>query len=172
MIINCGIVLLPIGRVGVGMAGRRFAWVGFCSTPEEAAKLCKQYYPRAEIHIDAVAAAMASPLLERWVATGELPADSIEVQGTELQVAVWKKLKAIPRGEVRSYKQIAKSVDKPSAARAVANACGANPVCLLIPCHRVIESSGGLGGYAGGLPMKKRLLTMEGIDCSNLPLCA
>lgn len=172
MKINCGIVLLPIGRVGVGMVGRRFAYVGFCSTPEEAAKACKQHYPKADIHIDAVAAASASPILERWVATGEVPPDSIEIQGTDFQVAVWKKLKAIPRGKVKSYKEVAKSVGKPASFRAVANACGSNPVCLLIPCHRVVESNGGLGGFGGGLPMKKRLLTLEGVDCSKLPLCA
>ena len=68
----------------------------------------------------------------------------------------------IPRGETRSYAWIAKKIGKPRAARAVGAACGANPVPIIVPCHRVIASDGSLGGFGGGLPLKRRLLKLEG----------
>jgi methylated-DNA-[protein]-cysteine S-methyltransferase len=81
--------------------------------------------------------------------------------GTDFQKAVWKKLQAIPFGVTRSYAQIAAATGKPGAARAVGAACAANPIPLLIPCHRVIASNGTLGGFSGGLAIKKALLRAE-----------
>ena len=75
---------------------------------------------------------------------------------------VWREIAKIPRGEVRSYARIAKSLRNPNAARAVGQACGRNPVPLIIPCHRVVASAGGLGGFSGGLKWKQRLLELEG----------
>ena len=83
----------------------------------------------------------------------------MKLEGTEFQIRVWNELKKIPKGETRTYKEIAKLIGKPTAARAVANACGKNPHPITIPCHRVIRSDGGLGGYSGeGGVEKKRLL--------------
>ena len=79
------------------------------------------------------------------------------------RVKVWKVLQAIPYGRVRSYGWVARRVGKPAAARAVGGACGANPMPLLIPCHRVVAGDGSLGGFSGGLGLKKRLLKLEGI---------
>ena len=76
---------------------------------------------------------------------------------------VWEVLQRIPYGRVRSYGWVARKVGKPKAARAVGAACGANPVPLLVPCHRVIAGDGSLGGFSGGLGVKKRLLKLEGI---------
>jgi methylated-DNA-[protein]-cysteine S-methyltransferase len=81
---------------------------------------------------------------------------------TPFQVKVWKALQAIPYGRVRSYGWVARKVGKPRAARAVGAACGANPVPLLVPCHRVVAGDGSLGGFSGGLSNKKRLLKLEG----------
>jgi AraC family transcriptional regulator, regulatory protein of adaptative response / methylated-DNA-[protein]-cysteine methyltransferase len=67
----------------------------------------------------------------------------------------------IPRGQTRSYAQLAKSMGAPRAYRAVAQACGANPIAVLIPCHRVVRTDGSLGGYRGGVKIKRRLLEME-----------
>jgi len=75
---------------------------------------------------------------------------------------VWREIAKIPRGEVRSYARIAKALRNPNAARAVGQACGCNPVPLVIPCHRVVASDGGLGGFSGGLRFKQRLLELEG----------
>lgn len=87
------------------------------------------------------------------VASGHGPL-SLHVAGTNFQLAVWRALLKIPAGAVASYSQVAKSLGAPKAARAVGNAIGANPIALLIPCHRVIQQSGALGGYRWG-PTKK-----------------
>lgn len=87
----------------------------------------------------------------------------LAAQGTEFQRAVWDALAAIPYGEVRSYAEIARVVGKPAAFRAVGQANHNNPVAPFVPCHRVITSDGKLGGYGGGLPLKRRMLALEGV---------
>ena len=88
------------------------------------------------------------------------------MKGTPFQVKVWKYLKTIPKGKVITYKQLAKAIKMPKAARAVANACAKNPYAPKIPCHRVIRSDGTLGGFsaAGGIKAKKNLLKKEGFS--------
>ena len=87
------------------------------------------------------------------------------LKGSKFQVKVWKYLTNIPKGKVVSYLDVAKAINRPKAARAVANAIGKNPYAPKIPCHRVIRSDGSLGGYSGrgGIRMKKKLLKSEGI---------
>ena len=86
------------------------------------------------------------------------------MQGTKFQLKVWKYLKTIPKGKVKTYKQVAIAIKSPKSARAVANACAKNPYAPKIPCHRVIRSDGLLGGYSssGGIKLKKKLLKNEG----------
>ena len=88
----------------------------------------------------------------------------MKLKGTEFQLKVWNQIKKIPKGNVKTYKEIAEIIGNPNSARAVANACGKNPFLIEIPCHRVIRSDGGLGGYSGkgGVDMKKNLLMNEG----------
>lgn len=83
---------------------------------------------------------------------------------------VLERLRAIPRGQVRTYRDIAREIGHPGAVRAVGNACAKNPVPLIVPCHRVVRSDGGLGGYSlrGGTALKRRLLEREGIDVTDL----
>jgi methylated-DNA-[protein]-cysteine S-methyltransferase len=85
-------------------------------------------------------------------------------KGTPFDRSVWKEIEAIAFGESRSYSQIAAKAQSARASRAVGRACGRNPVPILIPCHRVIGSGGKLGGYSGGLPIKRALLDLEGIS--------
>ena len=87
----------------------------------------------------------------------------MKLKGTTLQIKVWKYLKTIPKGQTRTYKQVAIAIKKPKAIRAVANAVGRNPYPIVIPCHRVIRSDGKLGGYSGpgGLKLKKKVLNKE-----------
>ena len=86
-----------------------------------------------------------------------------KLSGTQFQLKVWKYLEKIPKGKVKTYREIAKAVGKPKAFRAVANAVGKNPYPPKIPCHRVIRSDGSLGGYSGkgGIREKRRLLILE-----------
>ena len=85
----------------------------------------------------------------------------LDMRGTTFQKDVWEALLAIPYGETRSYGQLAKQLGRPSASRAVGAANGRNPISIVVPCHRVIGSSGKLTGFAGGLDVKARLLDME-----------
>ena len=87
-------------------------------------------------------------------------------KGTKFQIKVWKYLKTIPKGQVRTYLDIAKAIKTPQAVRAVANAVGKNPYAPNVLCHRVIRSDGGIGGYSGpgGIKTKKKLLKKEGIS--------
>lgn len=86
----------------------------------------------------------------------------LDLRGTPFQVSVWQILSTIPYGETRTYGEIARAVGRPTASRAVGAANGANPLAIIVPCHRVIGSSGSLTGYGGGLPTKKWLLELEG----------
>ncbi|MBI5875921.1 MAG: methylated-DNA--[protein]-cysteine S-methyltransferase [Deltaproteobacteria bacterium] len=86
-------------------------------------------------------------------------------EGTDFQKRVWNILSGIPYGKVLTYKQVAEKIGKPNASRAVGGACGANELPIIIPCHRVIATSGGLGGFSGGLQLKRFLLRLEGVVC-------
>ena len=88
----------------------------------------------------------------------ELPLD---LQATAFQRRVWKELQQIPHGRTRTYSQVARSLGKPKAVRAVARACAANPVSIVVPCHRVIREDGALAGYRWGLSRKEQLLAQE-----------
>jgi O-6-methylguanine DNA methyltransferase len=85
----------------------------------------------------------------------------LDLRGTAFQQSVWRALLEIPYGETRTYRELAARVGRPKAVRAVGSANGANPVALVVPCHRVIATGGRLGGYGGGLEAKARLLAME-----------
>ena len=112
---------------------------------------------------DAVALKKVFDWLDRYFAGFASPFPlPLDPQGTEFQKAVWKAIAAIPRGEVRSYSSIAAAIGRPKAARAVGGACAANPIPVIVPCHRVI-SAGGEGGYTGGLHIKRALLRLEGV---------
>jgi O-6-methylguanine DNA methyltransferase len=86
---------------------------------------------------------------------------TLDLRGTEFQKAIWGALQRIPFGETRSYGEVAEAAGSPGAVRAAGAACGANPVAIVAPCHRVVTRGGGLGGYAGGLELKRRLLELE-----------
>ena len=92
----------------------------------------------------------------------------LNLSGTDFQKRVWKSLLNIPYGKTASYKDIAAMIGKPEAVRAVGGACGKNPVPIIVPCHRVISADGNLGGYSGGLRIKKALLKLEGHSSSEI----
>jgi len=87
--------------------------------------------------------------------------------GTEFQKNVWNALQKISLGETKSYGEIARQIGKPRAVRAVGGACGANPIPVLVPCHRVLAANKKLGGFSVGLDWKRTLLAQEGIKCST-----
>lgn len=119
--------------------------------------------------VDAVGAARSNAVVERAAAelvayyAGELQTFTVpmQAQGTEFQKKVWRAIAAVKCGETITYTQLARTIGSPRAVRAVANACGANPLPLLVPCHRVVRGDGSLGGYALGIELKQKLLTHE-----------
>jgi AraC family transcriptional regulator of adaptative response/methylated-DNA-[protein]-cysteine methyltransferase len=149
----------PIGEVLVAATER-----GICSVKlgDDATALLAEEFSEAERVRDPQALAAAQrAVLEFLKGDGTLAQLPLDVRGTAFQRRVWEALRAIPRGETRSYQQIARTIGAPRAVRAVGSACGANPVALVIPCHRALRSDGGLGGYAWGLERKQRLLAIE-----------
>ena len=149
----------PLGRMMIAATSK-----GICRlTFDDSEASLRRLFPRATIVEDAGALKEliegALEAIERPLAAHQLP---IDVAGTAFQEAVWRELHKIPAGETRSYAQIAAAIGQPTAVRAVGTANGDNHVAVLIPCHRVIRSDGTLGGYAGGLDRKRKLLAAEG----------
>ena len=150
------------GRLIVGMSASGVVWASLRDTDEELLSELVRRFPRAQVQIagtehagwiDGVVAHVEDPH-----GAGAVPLD---MRGTEFQKAVWAELLTIPPGETRSYSQVAGAIGRPTAVRAVAQACGANPVAVVVPCHRVIGADGSLTGYAGGLDRKRALLEGE-----------
>jgi methylated-DNA-[protein]-cysteine S-methyltransferase len=134
-------------------------------------QLLKQQYPKDAVQLSAGARAAsgASRLLGSYFA-GDLRAiDALVVRtgGTSFQREVWAALRTIPAGQTVSYGALAKRLNRPSAMRAVGMANGANPVSIVVPCHRVIGADGSLTGYGGGLPRKRWLLEHEGLRVAD-----
>lgn len=152
----------PIGKVLVGATERGICSVKIGDTAASLERDLRREFPAATIR-------PGDATLGRWVSAltrhleGESPrADlPLDARGTAFQWKVWEALRAIPYGETRSYREVARSIGAPGAARAVGHACAVNPVAVLIPCHRVVREGGGLGGYAYGLGVKKSLLDAE-----------
>jgi AraC family transcriptional regulator of adaptative response/methylated-DNA-[protein]-cysteine methyltransferase len=122
----------------------------------------RREYPEAKI-------ARNQSAFDSWVSTlvrhldGRRPDLNLplDVQATAFQWTVWRYLQSIPYGETRSYSDVARAIGKPDAVRAVARACATNPVCLVVPCHRVVGKDGALTGYRWGVARKQRLLNRE-----------
>lgn len=110
---------------------------------------------------NATTAAIKATLAGR--AVKELPPLDFSA-GTEFQRAVWQAMQKIPAGQTRSYGEIARLIGRPKAVRAVGGACGANPIPVLVPCHRVLAANGKIGGFSGGLDWKRLLLEREGVS--------
>ena len=152
----------PLGRLLVGATDHGVCAVAFGDFDEELLTELRGRFPQAELkQMDreleyAVAAVVAS--LGEHAAAIALPMD---VRATAFQHRVWRELQAIPRGETRSYSEIARAIGSPRSVRAVAAACGANPVAVVVPCHRALGKNGHLTGYRWGVERKRALLEQE-----------
>lgn len=159
-----GLVATVLGRalVAATEAGVAALFLG----DDDAALIAElgQRFPRAGLLRDEAAlAAVLGVIAELAAAPARAAADlPLDLRGTAFEIAVWQALRAIPPGETRSYGQLAAALGKPGAARAVGRACGANPVSLLVPCHRAVGADGALTGYRWGTARKRALLAAEG----------
>jgi AraC family transcriptional regulator, regulatory protein of adaptative response / methylated-DNA-[protein]-cysteine methyltransferase len=122
----------------------------------------RREYSSAQVEAnDLVPRAWVQAIVEQLSSGSRSATLPLDVRGTAFQWRVWRALQAIPPGETRSYSEVAEAIGQPSAARAVARACATNPVCLVVPCHRVVAKGGGIGGYRWGIARKQRLLKAE-----------
>ena len=151
-----------IGSVMVAATDRGLYFVQV-GEPQEMLRALRHEFPLATIG-ERPARAL-KPLLSAALAVASakpLPADlPVDIRGTAFQWRVWRALTRIPRGQTRSYSDIARAIGSPSSVRAVARACATNPMALVVPCHRVVRADGEAGGYRWGLKVKKELLNKE-----------
>lgn len=166
LIITYTTVDSPAGKLMLGATDRGICFVQFGSNEQELLRALESEYPAALLE------AMrdpAPPVYRQWITAlsahlaGHQPHLDLplDIRATAFQMRVWNYLQSIPYGETRSYSEVAKAIGKPTAARAVANACGKNALAILIPCHRVIRGTGELGGYRWGVRRKQRILDTE-----------
>ncbi len=152
----------PLGRMLVAATGRGLCVVRFGESVTELQRDLRNEFHAANLQRDdAAMRRYIGPLLASLSGektTIDLPLD---VRATAFQQKVWQTLQRIPRGETRSYTEIARAIGDPKAVRAVARACATNPVALAVPCHRVVRSDGDLAGYRWGIERKKKLLEGE-----------
>ena len=156
--IHWAVVATSLGRMLVAATAKGVCRLSF----DEGREALEARFPKAEL---VESGAEFERLLGQVIAAVEAPGDfahiPLDVKGTAFQEAVWRELQRIPKGETRTYAELAAAVGKPRAVRAAGSANGANNVAVLIPCHRVIRTGGGLGGYAYGLEIKRKLLERE-----------
>ena len=162
MHISFSTVACSLGSVLVAATERGICAVSLGETGAELEAALRREFPAAQVARDDAALAAWTETLVRYVEGGQaLPDLPLDVRATAFQSRVWAALRAIPGGETRSYNQVAISIGHPTAARAVAQACAANPTALVIPCHRVVRENGDLGGYRWGVERKRHLLAGE-----------
>ncbi len=154
------------GWIMIGATERGLCWLSLAPTKAAAEASLRDEFPLAELHRD--------PALSRWVEAAVAcvsrnhAADQVagapmplDLRGTAFQLRVWQALRDIPRGQTRSYSQLARELGDGNATRAVARACATNRVAILVPCHRVVGASGSLTGYRWGVERKRQLLEAE-----------
>jgi AraC family transcriptional regulator of adaptative response/methylated-DNA-[protein]-cysteine methyltransferase len=162
-----------LGLLGVAATSRGVCHVTFADDEAGLARALAAEFPYAVLQRnDAAAGALATQLVdyvEGHRTTLDVPLD---VGGSRFQRRVWDALRAIPRGQTRRYAEVAAALGVPGAARAVASACAANPVAVVVPCHRVVPAAGGAGGYRYGAWRKRALLAVEAGDAAALEAVA
>ena len=156
----------PFGWVIVGETNRGLCWLSLAGSRAEAEASLRQEFPAATLRPDSslsqlVDAALQSVREGTDLVERRTRIDALDLRGTVFQLRVWQALRQIPRGETRSYSQLARELGDPNATRAVARACAMNRVALVVPCHRVVGASGSLTGYRWGVERKRQLLAAE-----------
>lgn len=156
----------PFGWVIVGATDRGLCWLSLAGTSAEAEASLREEFPAAVLRRDPTLgglldAALASVRDGADLGKSAAFTDRLDLRGTVFQLRVWQALREIPRGETRSYSEVARAIGEPNATRAVARACATNRVALVVPCHRVIGSDGKESGYRWGVERKRKLLEAE-----------
>ena len=155
----------PLGSVLVAATDKGICAVSLRESDEGAEESLRARFPKARIDRDDTVLKPALELVLARIAGRKFQdAPPLDLQGTDFQREVWNQLLSIPPGSTRSYLDVAQAIHRPKATRAVAQACGANPIAVVVPCHRVVMSDGSIGGYSGLPGVKKALLAAEGVQ--------
>jgi AraC family transcriptional regulator, regulatory protein of adaptative response / methylated-DNA-[protein]-cysteine methyltransferase len=165
----------PLGKLLVAATERGVCLVRLADSSQKLVSYLRSEYPKAMLETASNSRnknlSLSVEKITEYLTKGtdleksNLPLD---LHATAFQWRVWKELRAIPYGDVRSYSEVARRIGLPKATRAVANACASNPVPLVVPCHRVVPKTGGIGNYGLGIERKKILLDKEGVDIAML----
>jgi len=160
--IHFTVVSTELGKMLVASTPRGICSVRFGESEAALGKELKEEFAAATIKRDDDALEPVAARVAELLNASSLPSSfALDIQGTAFQQMVWNELRQIPRGETRSYAQLAASIGRPKAVRAVANACASNPVAVVVPCHRVVQKNGSLSGYRWGVERKAALLRKE-----------
>jgi AraC family transcriptional regulator of adaptative response/methylated-DNA-[protein]-cysteine methyltransferase len=153
----------PFGWLVVGATGRGLCWLALGASAAEAEASLRAEFPAAALRRDPALSRLVEAALSEIDGHAAQPAPELplDLRGTAFQLKVWQALRNIPRGQTRSYSQLARELGNPKATRAVARACATNRVALVVPCHRVVGVSGSLTGYRWGVDRKRQLLDAE-----------
>ena len=156
----------PFGWLVVGATGRGLCWLALAGTSAEAEASVRAEFPLAALRRDPALAGIVDAAVGQVVRAVPDAGQNLalDLRGTAFQLRVWQALRQIPRGETRSYSQLARELGDPKATRAVARACATNRVALVVPCHRVVAASGALTGYRWGMERKRMLLEAERVN--------
>jgi AraC family transcriptional regulator of adaptative response/methylated-DNA-[protein]-cysteine methyltransferase len=159
-----------LGEVLVASTDKGVCMVSIRQAGNDVEGELRSRFPKAEIRRDDRALEPAlRKVLARIDGKGLDDALTLDLQGTAFQLEVWNELLAIPPGKTHSYLDVAQAIHRPKATRAVAQACGANPVAVVVPCHRVVMNDGSIGGYSGLPGVKQALLRAEGVAAFGGP---
>jgi AraC family transcriptional regulator of adaptative response/methylated-DNA-[protein]-cysteine methyltransferase len=154
-----------IGRLLVASSEKGLCMVSIGKSDKELERKIHDQFPSESVKRDDRAMrAMAADVKGRVEGKNLDARVPLDLRGTSFQTDVWKEMLKIRAGSTRSYAEVARRIGRPNAFRAVANACGANPVPVVVPCHRVVASAGQLGGYGLGLDRKIAILAAEGVS--------
>ncbi len=160
--IGYGLAATDCGAILAAETEHGLCWVGIAESAERLLRELRADLPKTEAIAENSAAAGTAHRVADFVRNGgESLEFALDIRATPFQLAVWRELCSIPRGQTRSYGEIAQRIGNPNAARAVGHANGSNPLALLIPCHRAIGAGGALTGYRWGVEIKRRLLAHE-----------
>jgi len=160
--IRYAIASSDLGRVLVAATDKGVCAVRMGDSESELLAELRREFPMSDVKEDSQGlSATVKQVVDCVNGDDAHPQIPLDIRGTAFQAKVWETLRRIPRGETRSYAQIARSLKQPNAVRAVARACAANPVAVIVPCHRVVRTDGAMGGYRWGVERKEKLLAAE-----------
>jgi AraC family transcriptional regulator of adaptative response/methylated-DNA-[protein]-cysteine methyltransferase len=161
ILIRVAVALTPLGAILIAATDKGLCAIEFADNEQDLLEQFREKFPEAQLDESAQLKAWVDQIVAHLDAPHRELSLPLDIQGTAFQCRVWDELRKLPAGSTTTYSELAQRIGQPKAARAVAGACAANQLAVVIPCHRVIRSDGRLGGYRWGIERKKALLAKE-----------